>query len=206
MPAPKLAFQCGQEMARIHNVDVNAAGLAPVLRRFDPADYLAETWDRCKEMPTPQPMIDYAARWLSEQLSGRGSVDLTLVHNDFRNGKHHGGRRCRPDRCARLGDRSHRRPHARPGVDVHQLVALRAAGTCRSAASAATRTCLPAMRAWPATPSIGIGCSTGRCSARSGGRWAAWAWLIATGWAPTPPWSGQVSGGAARSASSTASI
>ena len=82
----KLAFQCGQEMARIHNVDVNATGLAPVLRRFDPADYLAETWDRCKEMPTPQPMIDYAARWLSEQLSGRGSVDLTLVHNDFRNG------------------------------------------------------------------------------------------------------------------------
>lgn len=82
----KLAFQCGQEMARIHRVDVDAAGLAPVLRRFDPADYLAETWDRCKEMPTPQPMIDYSARWLSEQLSGRGSVDLTLVHNDFRNG------------------------------------------------------------------------------------------------------------------------
>ena len=82
----KLAFQCGQEMARIHSVDVNATGLAGVLRRFEPADYLAETWDRCKEMPTPQPMIDYAARWLSEQLSGRGPVQLTLVHNDFRNG------------------------------------------------------------------------------------------------------------------------
>lgn len=82
----KLAFQCGQQMARIHRIDVEAAGLASVLRHFDPADYLTETWDRCKEMPTPQPMIDFAARWLSEQLSGRGSVELTLVHNDFRNG------------------------------------------------------------------------------------------------------------------------
>ena len=82
----KLAFQCGQEMARIHSVDVDATGLVSVLRRFDPADYLAETWDRYLGMPTPQPMIDFAARWLGEQLSGRGPVELTLVHNDFRNG------------------------------------------------------------------------------------------------------------------------
>ncbi|WP_420440141.1 phosphotransferase family protein [Candidatus Poriferisodalis sp.] len=82
----QLAFQCGQEMARIHSVDVDATGLRSVLRQFEPADYLTETWDRYKELPTPQPMIDYAARWLSEQLSGRGPVQLTLVHNDFRNG------------------------------------------------------------------------------------------------------------------------
>ena len=31
-------------------------------------------------------MIDYAGRWLTEQLAGRGPVELTLVHNDFRNG------------------------------------------------------------------------------------------------------------------------
>jgi len=82
----RLAFQCGQEMARIHRIDTQATGLATVLRRVDPVEYLAESWDRYKEMPTPQPMIDFAGRWLTEQLDDRGSVELTLVHNDFRNG------------------------------------------------------------------------------------------------------------------------
>ncbi len=81
-----LAFQCGQEMARIHGIDLDASGLGAVLRRVEPAEYLTESWDRYKEMPTPQPMIDYAGRWLTEQLAGRGPVELTLVHNDFRNG------------------------------------------------------------------------------------------------------------------------
>ncbi len=81
-----LAFQCGQEMARIHGIDLDASGLSGVLRRVEPAEYLTESWDRYKEMPTPQPMIDYAGRWLTEQLAGRGPVELTLVHNDFRNG------------------------------------------------------------------------------------------------------------------------
>ncbi|WP_419841464.1 phosphotransferase family protein [Candidatus Poriferisodalis sp.] len=81
-----LAFQCGQQMARIHGVDVAATGLADVLHRFEPGDYLAQTWDRYQLMPTPQPMIDYAARWLTNELQGRGPVELTLVHNDFRNG------------------------------------------------------------------------------------------------------------------------
>lgn len=82
----ELAFQCGQEMARIHDIALDETGLGEVLRRVEPADYLTETWDRYREMPTPQPMIDFAGRWLSEQLEGRGSVELTLVHNDFRNG------------------------------------------------------------------------------------------------------------------------
>ncbi|WP_419553211.1 phosphotransferase family protein [Candidatus Poriferisodalis sp.] len=82
----KLAFQCGQEMARIHGIDVGATGLGDALRRAQPSEYLAETWDRYRELPTPQPMIDYAARWLSEQLEGQDPVELTLVHNDFRNG------------------------------------------------------------------------------------------------------------------------
>ncbi len=82
----KLAFQCGQEMARIHGIDLDASELSRVLRRVEPAEYLAESWDRYKDMPTPQPMIDYAGRWLTEQLDGRGPTELTLVHNDFRNG------------------------------------------------------------------------------------------------------------------------
>ena len=82
----RLAFQCGQEMARIHSIDLGATGLATALRRVEPAEYLNESWDRYKEMPTPQPMIDYAGRWLTEGLAERGTVELTLVHNDFRNG------------------------------------------------------------------------------------------------------------------------
>ena len=82
----RLAFQCGQEMARIHGIDLEATGLAEALRRVDPGEYLVESWDRYREMPTPQPMIDFAGRWLTEQLEGRGPVELTLVHNDFRNG------------------------------------------------------------------------------------------------------------------------
>ena len=82
-----LAFQCGQEMARIHRVDVDATGLAPVLRPFRPGRLLGrEHGTAARRCPHRQPMIDYSARWLSEQLAGRGAVDLTLVHNDFRNG------------------------------------------------------------------------------------------------------------------------
>jgi len=79
-----LAFQCGQQLARIHAIDVDAAGLRAVLPELDPATYLEQTWQRYRDYPTPQPMIDYTARWLLERLPAE--VDLTLVHNDFRNG------------------------------------------------------------------------------------------------------------------------
>ena len=82
----QLAFQCGQEMARIHGIDVGSTGLGDVLRRAQPSEYLNETWERYRELSTPQPMIDYAVRWLDEQLDGQDPVELTLVHNDFRNG------------------------------------------------------------------------------------------------------------------------
>ncbi len=81
-----LAFRCGQEMARIHGIDLHSSGLNGVLRRVDPTDYLAETWERYQEMPTPQPMIDFAGRWLATQLEGSEPAEPTLVHNDFRNG------------------------------------------------------------------------------------------------------------------------
>jgi hypothetical protein len=41
-------------------------------------------WDRYREFPTPQPMIDFSARWLLDHLPE--PVPHTLVHNDFRNG------------------------------------------------------------------------------------------------------------------------
>ena len=81
---PKLAFECGQILARIHGIDLAATGLGPRLKTMTAAAFVHDTWDRYKDFATPQPMIDYTARWLLDNLPG--AVDLALVHNDFRNG------------------------------------------------------------------------------------------------------------------------
>lgn len=81
---PRLAFECGKIMARIHAIDVKASGLDRYLEPVSPEEFVRQTWDRYKALSTPQPMIDYAARWLLDHLP----ADYTpaLVHNDFRNG------------------------------------------------------------------------------------------------------------------------
>jgi aminoglycoside phosphotransferase (APT) family kinase protein len=81
---PQLAYQCGEILARIHAIDLKETCLDQHLGVISPADYIEQTWGRYKLMATPQPMIDYAARWLKENLPT--SFDPTLVHNDFRNG------------------------------------------------------------------------------------------------------------------------
>jgi aminoglycoside phosphotransferase (APT) family kinase protein len=81
---PKLAFECGQILARIHAIDLTATGLRERLKTLPPEAYVHDTWDRYKGFSTPQPMIDYTARWLLEHLPK--NLALTLVHNDFRNG------------------------------------------------------------------------------------------------------------------------
>jgi hypothetical protein len=43
-----------------------------------------QTWNQYKQLNTPQPMIDYAARWLKGNLPENSRT--TLVHSDFRNG------------------------------------------------------------------------------------------------------------------------
>ncbi len=80
----KLAYQCGQELARIHAIDLDATSLREVLRQVSPAEYLEQTWQRYREFPTPQPMIDYTGRWLNDNIVTDFSP--ALVHNDFRNG------------------------------------------------------------------------------------------------------------------------
>jgi aminoglycoside phosphotransferase (APT) family kinase protein len=81
---PRLAEQCGEILARIHSIDLEATGLASRLERVPPEAYARRTWERYQALGTPQPMIDWSARWLLEHLpEPRG---LTLVHNDFRNG------------------------------------------------------------------------------------------------------------------------
>ena len=81
---PHLAYECGRILARIHNIDVDATGLRERLEVITPLQLMHRSWDRYKLFPTPQPMIDYAARWLSENMPT--DFDEGLVHNDFRNG------------------------------------------------------------------------------------------------------------------------
>lgn len=80
----RLARQCGEVLARIHAIDVDAAGLRERLERVTPAEFVRQKWLRYQSFDVPQPMIDYTARWLLAHLPT--DERCTLVHNDFRNG------------------------------------------------------------------------------------------------------------------------
>ena len=81
---PRLAEQCGEILARIHAIDLNASGLASRLSLMSPEQYVRQTWQGYQALGTPQPMIDFSARWLLEHLPT--TTEPRLVHNDFRNG------------------------------------------------------------------------------------------------------------------------
>ena len=81
---PKLARQCGEILGRLHSIDLAAHGLDRDLERLSAADFIAQTRGRYEALDTPQPMIDFTGRWLTENLPA--STEQTLVHNDFRNG------------------------------------------------------------------------------------------------------------------------
>lgn len=81
---PRLAEELGRILARIHAIDLDTAGLRAKLTELPTEQFIHQMWDRYREYPTPQPMIDYTARWLLDHLPpARPSA---LVHNDFRNG------------------------------------------------------------------------------------------------------------------------
>jgi aminoglycoside phosphotransferase (APT) family kinase protein len=81
---PRLAFQCGQVLAKIHAIDPVATGLAPQLESYTAEAFVERMWTQYRELGTPQPMIDYSARWLLDNLPP--ASEPRLVHNDFRNG------------------------------------------------------------------------------------------------------------------------
>ncbi len=81
---PRLAYEVGKVLARIHAIDPGATGLAPHLEVLPPEAFVNRMWTQYREMGTPQPMIDYSARWLLDHLPEAG--EPRLVHNDFRNG------------------------------------------------------------------------------------------------------------------------
>ena len=69
---PRLAYQCGQALARIHAIDTAATGLDQHLTVMPTADFVHQMWDRYRAFDTPQPMIDFTARWLLEHLPPDG--------------------------------------------------------------------------------------------------------------------------------------
>lgn len=81
---PTLARRCGEILAKIHSIELDASGVSEVLDLVSPVDYVKQTWERYQEYETAQPMIDYTGRWLLDNLSAE--FEPCLVHNDFRNG------------------------------------------------------------------------------------------------------------------------
>ena len=81
---PRLARQCGEILGRLHTIDLEANGLDRELAALGAVDFIEQTRGRYEALDTPQPMIDFTARWLMENLPD--SPERTLVHNDFRNG------------------------------------------------------------------------------------------------------------------------
>jgi aminoglycoside phosphotransferase (APT) family kinase protein len=81
---PRLATQCGEILARIHLTDLEATGLARRLETVDPGSLVGRTWNEYRDLATPEPVIDFAGRWLSDHLPA--TEPGRLVHGDFRNG------------------------------------------------------------------------------------------------------------------------
>ena len=81
---PKLAYQCGEILARLHAIDCDATGLSDQLQFATPEELVRATWEQYQAFGSPQPMIDHAARWLLEHLPP--AAEPALVHGDFRNG------------------------------------------------------------------------------------------------------------------------
>ncbi len=81
---PHLARECGKILAKIHAIDLQDTGLDRNLAVIPPEEFVMQTWERYQLLDTPQPMIDFTAKWLLENLPE--DYRLSLVHNDFRNG------------------------------------------------------------------------------------------------------------------------
>jgi aminoglycoside phosphotransferase (APT) family kinase protein len=80
-----LARQCGEILAKLHRIDVDAAHLDGDLEEFTPEHAVRKTHAAYLELETPQPMIDFTAMWLLDNLPPK-KRKLALCHSDFRNG------------------------------------------------------------------------------------------------------------------------
>jgi aminoglycoside phosphotransferase (APT) family kinase protein len=78
---PKLAYQCGQAMAQIHQAD---AALVPELRTVTGPQQLAEYYERYRSYDLPKPVFELAFAWLKDRIVE--PKKMVLVHGDFRHG------------------------------------------------------------------------------------------------------------------------
>jgi aminoglycoside phosphotransferase (APT) family kinase protein len=79
---PKLARQLGEAAARIHAVDVAAAG---ALREVTPQSSFEGSYAGYRAFGTPRPVVEWAFRWLREHLPPPPPRQ-TVVHGDMRTG------------------------------------------------------------------------------------------------------------------------
>lgn len=78
----RLAFQLGAAAAKIHKVDVAAAG---DLNRARPAEALASSYERYRALGMDKPVFEWAFRWLRDHLPS-DDFELKVVHGDLRTG------------------------------------------------------------------------------------------------------------------------
>ncbi len=81
---PRLARECGRILARIHSIDPGESSLDQHLSVVTAEDFVTRMWEQYQLFDSPQPMIDYTARWLLQHVPAE--AEPKLVHNDFRNG------------------------------------------------------------------------------------------------------------------------
>ena len=79
---PFLARQCGEILARIHTLD---PADFPTLRRFTPAEQIAQYNQAYRATDWPRPVFEIALRWLEDHCPPP-PAHPRLVHGDFRNG------------------------------------------------------------------------------------------------------------------------
>ena len=78
---PILAYQCGEPIAKIHNVDINNFSFLP---KKPAEDQLEDLYSTYQSFEQPSPVFEYAYLWLKEQ--DFGNFQESLVHGDFRLG------------------------------------------------------------------------------------------------------------------------
>ncbi len=78
---PVLAYQCGEAIAKVHNVDIDNFSFLPKKPAKDQLEDLYATYQSFEQ---PSPVFEYAYLWLKEQ--DFSNFQESLVHGDFRLG------------------------------------------------------------------------------------------------------------------------
>ena len=78
---PLLAFQCGEAIAKIHEVDISKLNY---LQEKTPIDQLNDLYATYESFGQPSPVFEYTYLWLKDQ--DFGDIKSSLVHGDFRLG------------------------------------------------------------------------------------------------------------------------